>query len=131
MKPKKAKQQRLNIHTEFDITDEDCAALSHALAFVGLLEDFSYVDEKISYDSALHAEDKLFCNTKELSRGEVNATARAIDVVLLRLPGHVSDFSYMEDEIPNLLTDLEKELPLLQALQPIFHNAVTFLKKHK
>lgn len=131
MKPKKAKQQKLNIHTKFDITNADCSALSNALTFIDLLEDFSYATEKISYDSACNAENKLSSNIKELTRGEVNATAKAIDIVMLRLPGHVSDFSYMEDDLPDFLTDLEKELPLLQALQPVFHHAVTYLKKHK
>lgn len=129
MKPKKSKKQRLNVHVTFSLTDEACQVLSNALVFLQNLNDFSFEIEKISPDSALNAEEKLFDNEKDLSRGEIRATAKAIDVVLERLPGNHSEFSYMEEDLPDLLSDLERDLELLRHWQPVFHQVVKDLKK--
>lgn len=131
MKPKKNKKQRPNIHITFSLAPECCVALSNALLFLLNLRDFSFDASKISLDSANEAEDKLFSKECELTRGEVRATAKAIDVVLERFPGHQDEFSYMNEEIENLLVDLEKDLPILLQLQPIFQTAVSDLRKMK
>ena len=129
MKAKKAKKQRLNVHVSFSFTDEACRALSNALVFLQNLHDFSFDQEKISPDSAFNAEEKLFNNEKELSRGEIRATAKAIDVVLSNLPNNLADLSYMEEDFPDLLSDLEKDLELLQHWQIVFNQVVKDLKK--
>ena len=129
MKTKKSKKQRLNIHVDFSLTDEACLALSNALAFLQNLDNFSFDDEKISEDSALRAEEKLFTCEKSLSRGEVRAVAKAIDVVLEQLPVNRSRFSYIEEDLPDLLVDLERNLDILRHLQIVFHQVVKDLKK--
>ena len=131
MKPKKTKKQRPNVHVEFRMSDEGCRVLSNALLFLLNLKDFSYEEEKINYDSADQAEEKFTNKETNLTRGEVRATAKAIDVALSRLPDKLSDFEYMEEDFPGLLSDLEKDLPVLQQLQPIFHTAVSDLRKMK
>ena len=129
MKPKKAKKQRLNVHVDFSFSDDACKALSDALVFLLNLKEFSFEQEKISEDSASNAEEKLACHVTNLARGEIRATAKAIDVVLLHLPDNKPNYSYMEEDFPSLLADLEKGLPTLQYLQPIFQQVLKDLKK--
>lgn len=131
MKPKKSKKQRTYVTLTFSLTPEGCRALSNALLFLLNLDEFSFEAAKISLDSADQAENKLFDNECTLTRGEVRATSTAIDVVLEHFPGHQKEFSYMDDEVDYLLNDLERDLPILVQLQPIFHTAVSDLKKMK
>lgn len=131
MKPKKNKQQRPNIHTKFSLSDEECRVLSDALTFMLNLKDFSLEEEKINYDSADNAETKLFDKVTELTRGEVRATSKAIDVVLLRLPDKADEYAYMEDDFPELLSNLKENLPILQHLQLVFQAVVRDLRKNK
>lgn len=131
MKQKKVKKQRPNVHVEFALSDEACKALSDALLFLLNLRDFSFDEEKLSSDSANQAEEKLFDREMTLTRGEVRATAKAIDTVLLRLPDHFEEFAYMEEGLDYLLEDLKNELPTLQQLQPVFQTAVSGLRKMK
>ena len=129
MKSKKNKKQRQNVHCEFRMSDEGCRALSNALLFLLALRDFSFEAEKINYDSADRAEEKLSCNDANLTRGEVRATAKAIDVSILCLSNSQSDYTYIDDDFPDLLADLERDMPILLELQPIFHTAVKDLSK--
>ena len=129
MKPKKSKKQRQNVHVEFSFTDDACKALSNALAFMLSMKDFSFEQEKISEESASNAEDKLAYSERSLSRGEIRATAKAIDLVLLHIPGNIAEFSYIEDDIPGLLSDLEADLPILQHWKPVFQQVIKDLKK--
>ena len=129
MKSKKVKKQRLNVHVSFSFTDEACHVLSNALVFLQNLHGFSFDQEKISPDSAFNAEEKLFNNEKDLSRGEIRATSKAIDVVLSNLPTNRANFAYMEEDLPGLLSDLENNLDLLQHWQIVFQQVVKDLKK--
>lgn len=131
MKPKKQKKQRPNVHTKFHLSDDACRALADALLFLLSLEDFSFENEKICYDSASSAEEKLFDKDTTLTRGEVRATAKAIDLVLQTLPANDADYSYMETDYPNILSDLKKEIPILEQLQPVFALVVKDLRKMK
>ena len=131
MKQKKSKKQRPYVTLTFSLPPESCRALSNALLFLMNLDGFSFETANISLDSADQAESKLFDNECTLTRGEVRATSTAIDVVLERFPGHQKEFSYMNDEVDYLLNDLERDLPILIQLQPIFHTAVSDLKKMK
>ena len=130
MKPKKNKQQRPNVHTKFNLSDEACRALSDALTFMLNLKDFSLEEEKINYDSADNAEAKLFDKVTELTRGEVRAASKAIDVVLIRLQDATDEYAFMEEDFPELLSSLKENLPILQELQPIFKAVVRDLRKN-
>lgn len=129
MKPKKAKKQRPNIHVEFSLTDEACRTLSNALAFLQEMGEFSYDAEKISEESAFRAEEKLAACEKSLARGEIRAVSKAIDVVLEQLPDNRSHFSYIEEDLPDLLTSLERDMEVLRHWQVVFHQVVKDLKK--
>lgn len=129
MKPKKTKNHRPNIHVEFSLTDEACRTLSNALVFLQEMNGFSFDTEKISKESAFRAEEKLFACEKSLARGEVRAVSKAIDVVLEQLPNNRSHFSYMEEDLPDLLIDLERDLEVLRHWQIVFHQVVKDLKK--
>ena len=131
MCPKKLKKQRPNIHTEFHLTEEACCALSNALLFMLSLCDFSFANEKISYDSTAQAEEKLFDGTTDLTRGEVRATAKAIDLVLSNLPDKIDEYAYMDSDFPDLRKDLMDELSILKDLKPVFEMAVKDLNKKK
>lgn len=129
VKPKKSKKQRLNVHVDFSFTDEACHALANALAFLQNLDGFSFDTEKISEESSIRAEEKLSACEKSLSRGEIRAVSKAIDVVLEQLPGNRSRFSYIEEDLPDLLADLERDMDLLRHWQIVFHEVVKDLKK--
>ena len=131
MKPKKQKKQRPNVHTTFQLSDDACRALADALLFLLSLEGFSFEDAKISYDSASSAEDKLFDKDTTLTRGEVRATAKAIDIVLQEIPANASNYAYMETDNPNILADLEKDIPIFEELQSVFALVVKDLRKMK
>lgn len=129
MKPKKTKKQRPNIHVEFSLTDEACHTLSNALVFLQEMNGFSFDTEKISEESTFRAEEKLSACEKSLARGEVRAVSMAIDVVLEQLPDNRSHYSYIEEDFPGLLIDLERDLEILRHWQVIFHQVVKDLKK--
>lgn len=131
MKPKKVKKQRSNVHTYYPFTDETCFALSCALLFLLNLTDFSFEDAKIDRNSAYNAEDKWFGKNRDLTRGEVRATAKAIQVVLERSTNGFAEYTYIDAEIPELLTDLENNLSLLRELDPIFQQEVRTLQRIK
>ncbi|MBR4291946.1 MAG: hypothetical protein IKT52_15120 [Oscillospiraceae bacterium] len=131
MKSKKQKKQRSNVHTYYPFNDEVCSALSNALFFLLNLEDFSFDEAQINMDSTSNAEDKWFCKEPELTRGEVRATAKAIQVVLERSSDGLSDYTYMNEEVPGFISDLEKNLPILRELDTIFQEEVRRLKKIK
>lgn len=131
MSQKKVKKQRPNIHTEFHLTEDACNALSNALLFMLSHNDFSFANEKISYDSAARAEEKLFDGTTDLTRGEVRAAAKAVDLVLSNLPDKVDEYAYMDSDFPDLRKDLMNELSILKDLKPVFEGAVKDLCKKK
>ena len=93
--------------------------------------DFSFANEKISYDSTAQAEEKLFDGTTDLTRGEVRATAKAIDLVLSNLPDKIDEYAYMDSDFPDLRKDLMDELSILKDLKPVFEMAVKDLNKKK
>ena len=129
IKSKKPKKQRQNVHVTFQLSSEACGALTNALDFLLSLNDFSFAEEKINWDSASAAAEKLFDCETDLTRGEVRATAKAISEVLSRIPVNTSFYSYVEEDYPNLLSELERDIPLLKELQPIFEETVKQLKK--
>lgn len=131
MKSKKAKKQRPNVHTYYPFNDETCIALSCALLFMLNLNDFSFENEKIDKNSAFNAEEKWFDKEPDLTRGEVRATAKAIQVVLERSANGFDDYMYIDEEIPDLLADLKNSLTLLCELEPIFQQEVRTLRKIK
>lgn len=127
----KHKKSNPYITVTFSMSPDGCRALSNALLFMLNLRGFSFDEAKISQDSAGNAEEKLFSCECTLTKGETRATSKAIDTVLERFPGHREEFSYMDNEIDYLLNDLERELPILTQLQPVFHTAVSDFKKMK
>lgn len=131
MKPKKATKQRPNVHMNFQLSDNACSALSDALIFMLCLKDFSFDNAKINYDSASAAQAKLFDKDTILTRGEVRATAMAIDLVLQKFSADYSNYIYMEEEYPGILADLQGCLPTLKELHPTFILAVKDLRKLK
>lgn len=128
MKTKKHKPQRKPVYSTFPISDEASVALSHALLFVINLKGFSFESEKISLDSAYSAENKLFDKITTLTRGEVRATAKAIDVILELAPDGFSAYSYIDEEIEGLISDVHRGLPIYELLAPVFRQAVINLK---
>ena len=127
IKPKK--KQRPNVHTTFSIPEEASTALSHAVLFLLNVKGFSFENEKISMDSAFGAEEKLSEHETTLTRGEVRATAKALDFVLNCFPLTNKTYDYIDQEVPGLISDIENELSLLQQLLPAFQQAVKDLKK--
>lgn len=129
MKSNKHKSQKKPVYCTFPLSDEASVSLSHALLFVLNLREFSFENEKISLDSAYSAENKLFGKITTLTRCEVRATAKALDVILDLAPNGFSAYSYIDDEVDGLVSDVQNGLPIYELLAPVFRQAVNDLKK--
>lgn len=131
MKSKKAKKNKPIVHIEFSVTTEQREVLSKALDFLMNYEAFSFDQAKISHDCAFEAAEKLDSNECTLTRGEVRASAAAVNTVIQALSNGESDFSAIEEEFPGLISELKASSPTLNALSHLLNKVVEDLRKMK
>ncbi|MBR2422584.1 MAG: hypothetical protein IKB09_09595 [Oscillospiraceae bacterium] len=131
MKPKKAKKNKPIVHTKFPFTPEDREVLSNALDFLMNYDGFSFTDAKIEHSCAFEAANKLDGDDCTLTRGEVRAAAKAVEVALHALSDANTDFSYIESGFPGLVADLKENIPTLERLNELLQAVVKDLRKMK
>lgn len=129
MKSKKAKKSKPIVHTKFPFTPDECKALSNALDFLMNYESFSFEQAKISHDCAFEAAEKLDGNDYTLTRGEVRASAMAVDVAIQALSNSDADFSSIEKDFPGIISELRSSLPTLEHLSNLLNTVVKDLRK--
>lgn len=128
MKPKKHKPI---VHTRFTFSDAERKALSDALDFLMNCKDFSFDNAKIDPECAFEAAEKIDNGDCTLTRGELRASAKAVEVAIHALSDTNVDFSYIEEGFPGLISDLKASLSILVSLNPLLQSAVKDLKKYK
>lgn len=131
MKPKKSKISKPIVHTTFPFTPQQRDTLSNALDFLMNCEDFSFDQAKISHDCAFETAEKLDDNEYTLTRGEVRASAAAVDNAIQALSNSNYDFSSIEEDFPGLISELRSSLTTLEYLSLLLNEAVTDLRKIK
>ena len=131
MKSKKSKKSKPIVHTTFPFSPEQRDTLSNALDFLMNCEGFSFDQAKISHDCAFEAAEKLDNNEYTLTRGEVRASAAAVDTAIQALSNSDYDFSSIEEDYPGLISDLRSNLPTLDYLSHLLNEVVKDLRKMK
>ena len=131
MKTKKQKNSKPNVHIEFSFTREQCRVLIDALDFLMFADVISFEEEKISHDSAFEATEKLRMCDCTFTRGEVRASAKAVEVAIRELSVGHRDFPDLEEDFDGIIDDLVSNLPVLEELIPVLSKSVQELKKLK
>lgn len=116
---------------EFQFSDLQRSILSNSLDFLTHCETFSFESAKISYDSAISAADKLDENDYTLTRGEVRAAAKAVELCLSAVNGDLSSYAYIDLAFPGILAILKENAGVLQSLNQWLSAVVKDLQKMK
>ena len=131
MKSKKNKPKRPNIHVTMQLEAIEQKAVENALDFLVLCKGFSFKDAKIESDCAYMAADKLTAGELEFTRGEIRASAKAIEFASHCLSEHAKELDEVAAECPEVVEDLQDKLPVLNHLLPRYQQIVSDLKKMK
>lgn len=131
MKHKKRKPLKPIIHTKLPMTEEDQEAVMNALDFMTLCKSFPYEKAKIDPDCAHAALHKLSCYELTFTRGELRASAKAVEFAIQCLADRGTEFQEVAEAVPKLIPALEKSLPTLVRLNPDYQVLVADLKKLK
>lgn len=131
MKPKKAKHNRPNIHVTMNLEENHKKAVERALDFLLVCNSFSFEDAKIERNCAYMAAEKLCTGELDFTRGEIRASAKAIEFAIHCLSDHTKELEEVAVDYPEIVKDVQDNFEILNSLLPDYQNLVSEIKKMK